>query len=97
VAHPPAGCPAGLLPEGAGPTEGWPYDSDGIHHQAEASCWITSANATTVSVLFVFKFIFSFKEVQYVTFLKYCSLQIGSTTIVEDFFSSASRLSYYFD
>lgn len=56
VAHTPAGCPADLLSKGAGPTKGWPYDSDGFHHQAEASCWITSANATTVSALYLFLF-----------------------------------------
>jgi len=70
VAHTPAGCSADLLSEGAGPTEGWPYGSDGLHHQAEASCWVTSANATTVSVFF------AFKEVHYIRFIKYCSLQV---------------------
>lgn len=76
MAHTPAGCPAVLLSEGAGPTKGWPYDSDGIHNQAEASCWVNSANATTVSAFFVFK------EVQYVRFIKSCSYQVFSNNLI---------------
>lgn len=92
MAHPPAGCPADLLSEGAGPTKGWPYDSDGIHHQAETSCWVTSANATTVSVFF------ALKEVRYVRFIKHCSLQVfssGHVWKVSDFFFFLS--SFYFN
>lgn len=72
MAHTPAGCPADLLSEGAGPTKGQPYGSDGIHNQAEASCWVNSANATTVSVFF------ALKVDQYVRFIKRCSLQVFS-------------------